>query len=69
MHHGGSLTLEGDTFTCDWHGSTFDVRTSRALSGPVRRDAKLIMVPTRIENGILTYAYEERRHTNETAGD
>jgi nitrite reductase/ring-hydroxylating ferredoxin subunit len=20
MQHGGSLTLEGDAFTCDWHG-------------------------------------------------
>jgi nitrite reductase/ring-hydroxylating ferredoxin subunit len=27
MHHGGSLTLEGDTFTCAWHGSTSDART------------------------------------------
>jgi nitrite reductase/ring-hydroxylating ferredoxin subunit len=34
MHHGGPLRLEDDTFTCDWHGSTFDVRTGRALSGP-----------------------------------
>ena len=59
MHHGGSLTLEGGTFTCDWHGSTFDVRTGRALSGPVRPDARLIMLPTRIENGVLTYVYEE----------
>src|SRR4029453_5523959 len=36
MHHGGPLTLEGDTFTCDWHGSTFEARSGRALSGPVR---------------------------------
>ena len=61
MHHGGPLTLEGDTFTCDWHGSTFDVRTGHALSGPVRPDARLIMLPTRVENGVLTYVYEERK--------
>ena len=61
MHHGGSLTLEGGTFTCDWHGSTFDVRTGLALSGPVRPDARLIMLPTRVENGVLTYVYEERK--------
>jgi nitrite reductase/ring-hydroxylating ferredoxin subunit len=61
MHHGGPLTLEGDTFTCDWHGSTFDARTGRALSGPVRPDARLIMLPTRVENGVLTYVYEERK--------
>jgi nitrite reductase/ring-hydroxylating ferredoxin subunit len=61
MHHGGSLKLEDDTFTCNWHGSTFDVRTGRALSGPVRSDARLIMLPTRVENGVLTYVYEERK--------
>jgi nitrite reductase/ring-hydroxylating ferredoxin subunit len=59
MHHGGPLTLEGDTFTCDWHGSTFEARSGRALSGPVRPDARLIMLPTRVEDGILTYVYEE----------
>jgi nitrite reductase/ring-hydroxylating ferredoxin subunit len=59
MHHGGPLTLEDDTFTCDWHGSTFDVRTGRALSGPVRPDARLIMPPTRVDNDVLTYVYEE----------
>jgi nitrite reductase/ring-hydroxylating ferredoxin subunit len=59
MHHGGPLTLEDDTFTCDWHGSTFDVRTGRALSGPVRPDARLIILPTRVQNDVLTYVYEE----------
>jgi nitrite reductase/ring-hydroxylating ferredoxin subunit len=59
MHHGGPLSLDGDTFTCDWHGSTFEARSGRALSGPVRSDARLIMLPTRIEDGVLTYVYEE----------
>ena len=59
MLNGGSLTLDGDTFTCEWHGSTFDARTGKALSGPVRPDARLIMLPTRIEDGVLTYVYEE----------
>jgi len=51
--------LEGDTFTCGWHGSTFEARSGRALSGPVRPDARLIMLPTRVEDGALTYVYEE----------
>jgi 3-phenylpropionate/trans-cinnamate dioxygenase ferredoxin component len=59
MHHGGPLTLDGDTFTCEWHGSTFDARTGHALSGPVRPDARLIMLPTRVEDGVLTYVYDE----------
>ena len=58
MHHGGPLTLQGDAFTCDWHGSTYDVRTGHALSGPVRPDARLIMLPTRVEDGVLNYVYE-----------
>ncbi len=24
LHHGGPLSLEGDTFVCEWHGSTFE---------------------------------------------
>ena len=59
MHHGGPLTLDGDTFTCGWHGSTFEARTGKALSGPVRPDARLIMLPTRVEDDVLTYVYED----------
>jgi nitrite reductase/ring-hydroxylating ferredoxin subunit len=59
MHHGGPLSLEGGTFTCQWHASTFDARSGRALSGPVRPDARLIMLPTRVDEGVLTYVYEE----------
>jgi nitrite reductase/ring-hydroxylating ferredoxin subunit len=60
QHHGGPLVLEGDRFTCTWHGSQFDVRTGHALTGPVRPDARLIMLPTRIEDGILVYEYEDK---------
>lgn len=59
MHHGVPLTLDGETFACEWHGSTFDARTGRALSGPVRPDARLMMLPTRVEDGVLTYVYDE----------
>ena len=37
-HQGGPLVLEDDHFTCQWHGSQFDVRTGRALSGPVKAE-------------------------------
>jgi nitrite reductase/ring-hydroxylating ferredoxin subunit len=50
LHHGGPLSLEGDTFVCEWHGSTFEARTGRAISGPVRPDARLMMLPTRVED-------------------
>ena len=42
MHHGGSLIVDDDTLRCAWHGSTFDVWTSRVLSGPVRLGARLM---------------------------
>jgi 3-phenylpropionate/trans-cinnamate dioxygenase ferredoxin subunit len=60
MHHGGPLDLEGDRFTCRWHGAQYEARSGKALSGPVRPDARLIMLPTRIEEGILIYAYEDK---------
>jgi nitrite reductase/ring-hydroxylating ferredoxin subunit len=59
LHHGGALSLEGDTFVCEWHGSTFDARSGAAISGPVRPDARLMMLPTRVEDGVLTYVYDE----------
>jgi Rieske Fe-S protein len=60
MHHGGPLGLEGDRFTCEWHGSQFDPRTGKALSGPVRPDARLIMLPTHVEEGTLLYVYDDK---------
>ena len=59
QHHGGPLSLKGDTFVCEWHASTFEARTGRAISGPVRPDARLMMLPTRVEDGVLTYVYDE----------
>ena len=59
LHHGGPLSLKGDTFVCEWHGSTFEARTGKAISGPVRPDARLMMLPTRVEDDVLTYVYDE----------
>jgi nitrite reductase/ring-hydroxylating ferredoxin subunit len=67
QHHGGPLVLDGDRFTCQWHGSQFDARTGHALSGPVRPDARLIMLPTRVEEGTLFYVYEVQE-ANERTG-
>ena len=67
QHHGGPLFLEGDHFTCEWHGSQFDARTGHALSGPVRPDARLIMLPTHVEDGTLIYVYDDKE-SNERSG-
>jgi nitrite reductase/ring-hydroxylating ferredoxin subunit len=66
LHHGGPLVLEDDRFTCDWHGSQFDARTGHALSGPVRPDARLIMLPTRVEDETLVYVYESKDSNERT---
>jgi nitrite reductase/ring-hydroxylating ferredoxin subunit len=66
MHHGGPLVLEGDRFTCEWHGSQFDARTGKALSGPVRPDARLIMLPTHVDDGTLVYVYDDKANDART---
>ncbi len=57
MHDGGPLVLEGDRFEFQWHGAHYDSPTGHALSGPVRPDTRLIMLPTRVEGGMLVYNY------------
>jgi nitrite reductase/ring-hydroxylating ferredoxin subunit len=59
MHHGGPLSLNGDRFVCQWHGAQYDARTGRVLEGPARPDARLIMLPTRVEDGVVIYVYDE----------
>jgi nitrite reductase/ring-hydroxylating ferredoxin subunit len=66
MHHGGPLVLEGDRFTCEWHASQFDARTGKALSGPVRPDARLIMLPTHVDDGTLVYVYDDKANDART---
>jgi len=58
MHHGGPLELDGEHFTCQWHGAQYDARTGLRISGPAKPNARLIMLPTRVEDGMLVYAYD-----------
>jgi nitrite reductase/ring-hydroxylating ferredoxin subunit len=66
LHHGGPLVLEGDRFTCEWHGSQFDARSGKALSGPVKLDARLIMLPTHVDDGNLVYVYDDKANDTRT---
>jgi nitrite reductase/ring-hydroxylating ferredoxin subunit len=59
MHLGGPMRREGDTLVCEWHGAEFDGRQGRCLKGPAASDSRLITLPTRIEEGTLTYVYGE----------
>jgi nitrite reductase/ring-hydroxylating ferredoxin subunit len=68
MHHGGPLVLEDERFTCQWRGAQYDSRTGHALSGPVRPEARLIMLPTRVDQGMLVYKYDGNKGDNERKG-
>ncbi|WHZ24777.1 MAG: hypothetical protein OJF47_003889 [Nitrospira sp.] len=59
MHLGGPMRREGGRFVCEWHGAEFECDRGKCLKGPADRDSRLITLPTRIENGMLTYVYGE----------
>ena len=59
LHLGGPLQCEGDTFVCAWHGAAFSSTDGRRIKGPARQDARLMVLPTRVEDDVLTYVYGE----------
>ncbi len=59
MHLGGPLQREGDKLVCAWHTAEFSVEDGQHLKGPARRDSRLMVLPTRVEDGVLTYVYGE----------
>jgi nitrite reductase/ring-hydroxylating ferredoxin subunit len=59
MHFGGPLKLEDDRLVCAWHAAEFQAQDGRCVHGPAAPDSRLITLPTRIENGVLTYVYGE----------
>lgn len=59
IHLGGPLQREGDRLICQWHGAEFDCQHGKTLKGPAHPDSRLITLPTRVEDGALTYVYGE----------
>lgn len=59
LHLGGPLQYEGEKFVCAWHGAEFCRADGRRIKGPARPDARLMVLPTLIEDGVLTYVYGE----------
>lgn len=59
MHLGGPMKRENGKLVCEWHGAEFECDTGRRLKGPARPDARLIVLPTRAEDGTLKYDYGE----------
>jgi nitrite reductase/ring-hydroxylating ferredoxin subunit len=59
MHLGGPLKREDDKLICSWHGAEFACVDGRRLKGPARKESQLMFLPTRVEDGTLTYVYGE----------
>jgi nitrite reductase/ring-hydroxylating ferredoxin subunit len=58
-HLGGPLERCADTFVCAWHQGTFDVASGARLSGPARPKSRLMTLPTRVVDGVLTYVWAD----------
>jgi len=59
LHLGGPLRREHDCLVCEWHSAAFDVRDGHRVKGPARQETRLLTLPTRIEDGMLSYVYGE----------
>jgi nitrite reductase/ring-hydroxylating ferredoxin subunit len=59
MHLGGPMSIQGGRLVCAWHGAAFATRDGHCLQGPAPSDSRLIRLPTRVEDGVLTYVYGE----------
>jgi nitrite reductase/ring-hydroxylating ferredoxin subunit len=58
MHLGGPLELtDADRLVCPWHHSAYGLSDGRKLQGPGRPDARLMILPTRVIQGVLHYVY------------
>lgn len=61
LHLGGPLECRDGKLVCPWHGAAYDMATGARLSGPAPRDARLMVLPTRIEGDALVYVWGEPR--------
>lgn len=58
-HLGGPLELKDGKLVCAWHGARFDAASGAAQSGPAGTCAHALVLPTRVEDGVLTYVWGE----------
>lgn len=57
MHLGGPLEQDGDKLVCAWHQAEWDMRNGQRLAGPARPDSRLMILPTKVIDGVLNYVY------------
>jgi len=58
-HLGGPLELQDGELTCPWHGARFEASTGTCRGGPAAPESRAIFLPTRVEDGVLTYVWGE----------
>jgi len=58
-HLGGPMELKDGKLVCAWHGARFDAATGATVSGPGGTCSQVLMLPTRIEDGVLNYVWGE----------
>ena len=59
MHFGGPLECKDGAFVCPWHGASYDMGSGKATGGPARKDAQLMFLSSRVENGDVNYVWGE----------
>jgi nitrite reductase/ring-hydroxylating ferredoxin subunit len=59
MHLGGPLEQDGDKLVCAWHQAEWDLSSGKMITGPGRPDARLMILPTKVIDGILNYVYAD----------
>lgn len=59
LHLGGPLECRAGKLVCPWHGAAFDKATGERINGPAPEGSRLMVLPTRVENGALVYVWGE----------
>lgn len=57
LHLGGPMQQDGDQLVCDWHEARWCLADGSKVSGPGRQGARLLMLPIKILDGVVTYVY------------
>jgi nitrite reductase/ring-hydroxylating ferredoxin subunit len=57
MHFGGQLECKDGKLVYQWHNAEFAMEDGRRLSASAPSNAKLMFLPTRVEEGVLQYVW------------
>lgn len=58
-HFGGPLDCKDGKLVCPWHNSVFDMDTGERIEGPASKNARLMVLSTRVEDDTLYYVWAD----------